>query len=456
MSDIESGFSHRMKHREKTHASPSYRVLPLYTDFLTDPLDLDYVPVHSFWHKFFKGLIVLLFLPVSWIWVAMRTVNIPDGCVGLSTNGNKREFLSPGWHFLASPLRRLKKVVNLNSREYVLLFPRGFCVVGDGHVMVGRQAGIYRLLGPGFHSWNDAMFEPVGYASVTGRNSVALGPFHLVTVPPGEIAITENNGTLVMLSENETTGQRCHFLDHANWKFCGMLSTQRQIDTVNVRLTTADRVEVDVTATTAWSIIDAKKSALAGGHTMDRLQAVVHRSAQGVLAGMISVRRVSDTAISSIVQDNGTVANQVQLDHCNAELDRIGVKISEIAIIQMRINDEETRLEIAKIAAIPTKTKELRDVAEAQAASDVLLAGGKARAMVEIANAEANSILLLAEARKKAGEMLGTTDSTAATLARIDATGQALKEAKSTVFFVPPGSVPNLMANQSIVNQGVY
>jgi regulator of protease activity HflC (stomatin/prohibitin superfamily) len=230
-----------------------------------------------------------------------------------------------------------------------------------------------------------------------------------------------------------------------------MLSTQRQIDSVTVTVTTADRVEVAVAATTAWGITDANRAALRGGHDMQRLREVVHRSAQGVLANMISVRKISDSAVGAVVMDDGTIANPAQLKHCNAELELIGAEISEIAIVQMHIVNEATRLEIAKIAAIPAKTKELRDVAEAQATSDVTIAKGRAQAMLEMATAEAESITMLARARQEAGEMLGDVNGTAATLACIQATGQALKEAKSSVFFVPPGDVRSLMANQNIL-----
>lgn len=449
MGDIESGY--KLKRRQRDHSSPAYRVLPLTDEYVSDVSDLDYVPAHGFWHKFGKFLLVVLTFPLSLLWLLGRVYIVPDGCVGLSHNAGKREFLAPGWHFLASPVRSLISIVNLNTATCTKFFPRGFCLVADGSVMVARRAGKYVLLGPGFHMWNDALFECLEPVNVTGDHVVQLGPFCLVTVPPGEIAITENNGDLVMLSKNETTGQRCHFLDHPNWKFRGMLSTQRQIDTVTVTVTTADRVEVAVMATTSWGVSDPNKAALRGGHNMARLKEVVHRAAQGVLANMISVRKISDSAIGAVVKDDGTIANQTQLSHCNTELGRIGAEITEIAIVQMHIVNDTTRLEIAKIAAIPAKTKELRDVAEAQACSDVTTAKGRAQAMLEMANAEAESIMMLAKARKEAGELLGSVDSTAATLACIQATGQALGQAKSSVFFVPPGDVRSLMTNQSIV-----
>jgi len=458
MSDVELGLAYSLKankfaRKNSEPTSPCYRVLPLVTDYLSDPSDLDFVSPNGFWTKFGKFILVLCTFPVSLLYLLARVYIIPDGCVGLSHNAGRREFLAPGWHFLASPLRSLVSIVNLNETTSTNFYPRGFCLVLDGSVMLARRNGQYILLGPGFHVWNDPMFDCVGYAKVAGENVVTLGPYCLITVPPGEIAITENNGMLVMLSLNETTGQRCHFLDHANWKCRGMLSTQRQIDSVTVTVTTADRVEVAVAATTAWGITDANRAALRGGHDMQRLREVVHRSAQGVLANMISVRKISDSAVGAVVMDDGTIANPAQLKHCNAELELIGAEISEIAIVQMHIVNEATRLEIAKIAAIPAKTKELRDVAEAQATSDVTIAKGRAQAMLEMATAEAESIKRLAKARQEAGELLGSAESTAATLACIEATGKALGEAKSSVFFVPPGDMRSLMANQNVLNK---
>lgn len=439
--------------QQKANNSLCYEVIPLETDYLSDPQDLNFYQSHTKWHKFCKFLLVLCTFPLSLIWLCCRVYIVPDGCVGLSCDGGKRVFLPPGWHFLASPLRSLVRIVNLNSTEATQFYPRGFCLVSDGYIMLARQNGRYVILGPGFHLWDDPMFECENYYKLSERNVLTLGPYSVITVPPGEIAITENNGVLVMLDQNETTGKRCHFLNHANWKYRGMLSTQRQIDSVNVNVTTADRVEVQVSATTAWGITDAKKAAMVGGHNMEQLQKVVHRSAQGVLANMISDRKISDGAVGAVVREDGTVASKRQLEHCNNELAPIGVEISEIAIVQMHIVSEATRLEIAKIAAIPAKTKELRDVADAQAESAVISAKGQATAMLELAQAEAASIRLIAEARKAAGDLLGESGGTAANLAYIEATGQALKNAKSSVFFVPPGDVRPMMANQSLFQQ---
>jgi hypothetical protein len=244
----------------KAQNSPCYEVIPLETDYLSDPKDLNFYPPHTKWHKFCKFLLVLCTFPLSLIWLCCRTYIVPDGCVGLCSDGGKRVFLPPGWHFLASPLRSLIRIVNLSNPEATRFYPRGFCLVSDGFVMLARQNGRYVILGPGFHLWDDPMFECGTYYKLSESNILTLGPYSVITVPPGEIAITENNGVLVMLDQNEKTGQRCHFLDHANWKYRGMLSTQRQIDSVDVNVTTADRVEVRVSATTAWGITDAKKS----------------------------------------------------------------------------------------------------------------------------------------------------------------------------------------------------
>lgn len=463
MSDVEKDLREYHSHSKKAsgdyyvkpvaHTSPCYEVIPLETSYLSDPTQLNFYPSHSLWYKFVKFLLVLCTFPFSLIALLSRVYIIPDGCVGLSSDGGKRVFLPPGWHFLGSPFRSIEKIVHLGDPSVTEFYPRGFCLVSDGYVTVSRQNGRYVILGPGFHSWDDPMFECGTYVKLSEHNMLVLGPYTVVTVPPGEIAITEDNGTLVMLSENSKTGKRCHFLDHANWKFRGMLSLQRQIDTVSVNVTTADRVEVQVQATAAWTIQDPHKAALRGGHDMVRLQQLVHRSVQGVLAHIVSARRISDGAVDAVMQKDESGASRERLNHCDKEFSDIGIEMTEIAIVQMHIVNETIRMEIAKISAIPAKTKELRDVADAQAQSAVTSAKGQAAAMLEVAQAEANSIRMIAEARKEAGELLGESGSTASNLAYIEATGQALKNAKSSVFFVPPGDVRPLMANQNLFRQ---
>jgi regulator of protease activity HflC (stomatin/prohibitin superfamily) len=87
----------------------------------------------------------------------------------------------------------------------------------------------------------------------------------------------------------------------------------------------------------------------------------------------------------------------------------------------------------------------------AEAENAFITAQGQARATIERAKAQAQAMAMLAEAQKMAGEHLGPVNSTAATLAQIEATGKALSLGKNTVFFVPPGGTQGLMMNSNVV-----
>jgi regulator of protease activity HflC (stomatin/prohibitin superfamily) len=171
------------------------------------------------------------------------------------------------------------------------------------------------------------------------------------------------------------------------------------------------------------------------------------------------LRNISDKAVGQMAQhqnheddDEEQHASRHQLERCNVDLRKVGAELTQIAIVQMKILHEDTRKEIAKIAAIPAKTKEMRDVASANADNAMIAATGQAQAIIAVARANAESISLIADAQKKAGEMLGDKNSTAAILAQIEATGKALGSSKSSVFFVPPGNIQGLMANQNFLN----
>jgi len=448
----------------------AYNVLPLTTDFeLENPALLEYRDGHSGAHKFMKGTSLVLLPVVSWLYAFFRTSNVPSGHIGVSLNNGRPEFLAQGWHFLGSPLRFLEKIVPLNSETPIINLTKGIITVRDGHDGLAQDKGKYVLLGPGMHQWESDTFSWISSIDLSTGNVIRLGPFTPVTVPPGEVAVTENNGSLIILDVNRETEQRTHFLNHAKWQFKGMLSKQVQIDSlVSSNLLTADRVEVNLDSTISWHIVDPHASALTGGHTMEQIREVVHRAARAGLSDMIAERNISDKTMGRMAdrtahqgvpaayvqppeQGNSQHATLHQLEILNEGLKKIGVELTQIAIVQLSIHHEDTRREIAKIAAIPAKTKEMREVAEASAENRVVAAKGEAAAVIAIAEANARSVILVAEAQKNAGAMLGAVDTTASTLAQIDATGKALSQSKSTVFFIPPGQTRSIMSNQSLV-----
>jgi regulator of protease activity HflC (stomatin/prohibitin superfamily) len=474
MTDVETGEYKAIKvirksqqHRTSPHVDnasvgyEAYNVIPLTTNYeCTDTADIHFVPSHSATWKLYKGFMTLLTLPLSWIWIIFRTYNIPQGSIGVSQNSGKPEFLAPGWHFIASPLRRVSEIVSLTTSKQIINLTRGIVTIPDGYVGLAKEKGKYLLMGPGMHQWDSDTFRFESFHRLSEDNVLKIGAFTLVTVPPGEVAITENNGVLLILDENGETKQRTHFLNHAKWQFKGFLSTQVQIDNLNTsNLLTADRVEVSLDSTISWRLIDPHLAAARGGHNMDSIRELVHRAARATLSNMIALRNISDKAVGQMAaaqeahkdDDEEQHASRHQLERCNVDLRKVGAELTQIAIVQMKILHEDTRKEIAKIAAIPAKTKEMRDVASANADNVRIAATGQAEAIIAVARANAESISLIADAQKKAGEMLGGKDSTAAILAQIEATGKALGSSKSSVFFVPPGNIQGLMANQNFL-----
>jgi regulator of protease activity HflC (stomatin/prohibitin superfamily) len=467
----------------------AYNVIPLTTTYQIDGFDdLEYARKHSGMHKFVKFFFLLAFPVISWLYAWAKTRLIPRGSIGITINNGTPEFLPPGWHFLGSIFRSWVDVVPINSGKPIVNLTKGIVTIRDGTLGYAQDRGNWVLLGPGLHQWESDTFLFKDTFAIASKDVVQIGPFTLVTVPPGDVAITENNGSLVTLDKHDNGG-RYHFLTHSKWLFRGTLSIQAQNDYISAsELLTADRVEVHLESTVSWKIINPHAAALTGGHTMRQIQEIVHRGARATLSNMIACRNISDKAVGRMAvhpvaddppleykggAETNQQASESQLHECNLSLNRIGVEVSYIAIVQMKIVHEDTRREIAKIAAIPAKTKEMTAIAQAAADNEVTAATGKARAStalavaeaenafitaqgqaratIERAKAQAQAMAMLAEAQKMAGEHLGPVNSTAATLAQIEATGKALSLGKNTVFFVPPGGTQGLMMNSNVV-----
>jgi len=446
----------------------AYEVLPLCEQYrINHPNDIAYCRLHSEGHKWGKGFLTLLTLPLSWIWLIARIILIPSGHIGISRNNGKPEFMPPGWHFVGSVFRSVQSVKPINSDQPIINLSQGLVTVPDGKIGIARDQGKFVLLGPGMHQWDTPTFEWHAMFELSNEMIIRLGPYTLVTVPPGEVAITEDNGELKILSQNAQTGKRSHFLNHSKWMYMGMLSTQVQIDGLpSSNLLSADRVEVNLDSTVSWHIVDAVKVGLSGGHTMKHLREIVHRAARACLSNMIAHRKISDQAMAHSVdkhsalsaaydaskahvesEDQSQRASQQQLLDCNNSLERIGVEVTQLAIVKMTIHHEDIRQKINDVAAIPAMTQKIREMARANADSAVMEAEGKAKARMLEAEASANSIRRIAEAQQDAGRMLGEGNSTASRLAQIAATGEALKNS-STVYFTQAGQTPNLMLQQ--------
>ncbi len=205
-------------------SNPAYGALPLNKQYKIDGFqDIKFKKKQSSIFKTMKGLFAFAVPIIGWFAPLFKLSLIPKGHIGVSTNNGKPEFLRPGWHFLLSPFRSLEKVVPLNKTSEIINGTKSIVNVKDGEVglIVDEKSGDYILLGPGMHQWNSPTIKYVGIAPIK-ENMVDLGPFTLITVPPGEVAVTTDNGQLKILPEKvedqASTGSRTFLLNHAKWK----------------------------------------------------------------------------------------------------------------------------------------------------------------------------------------------------------------------------------------------
>ena len=140
------------------------------------------------------------------------------------------------------------------------------CCLTVPHGMIGVASDMGRpiLLPPGLHSWKsetirfESMVRLDGYGSDDPVRVVALGPYTILTVDEGYIAITNDNGKQVLLEGGGT-----HLLTHSKWRFeqfiCQKIQTE---DLREVHVGTADNVLMQIDATVVWRIRDADKAAV--------------------------------------------------------------------------------------------------------------------------------------------------------------------------------------------------
>eukprot|EP01006_Ploeotia_vitrea_P048226 TRINITY_DN67209_c5_g6_i1.p1 TRINITY_DN67209_c5_g6~~TRINITY_DN67209_c5_g6_i1.p1 ORF type:complete len:520 (+),score=50.10 TRINITY_DN67209_c5_g6_i1:39-1562(+) len=446
---------------------------------------------HTDCFKFGKGVCVLPLVATCGLAAAcmgkVAPVLIPKGELGLSMNNGWPEFLPSGWHWLLSPFRSLKATVSLTDRV-ILHETRGIVTIPPGYIGYIEDGGTPVLLGPGIHQWDSDTIRWIGLWDISQRQ-VDIGPYTLLTVPEGECAVTMNNGVLKILGgDTQSRGEpRTYLLDHTKWKFTAWLSTTEQFDPLkSCALLTNDRVEVDLESTVAWRIVDPVRAAKQGGG-MDKIRNLVYREARATVADMILSTKISsgikgpdskakassaaavgsnqaDNAIPSaedILEGGGVSASAV--DACSHRLERIGVQVDTINIVQFDIRDRNVRDRLSQAAVISTNVQEKSAVAKTEARNMEVTAAAEAETTRLKAQAKADAVTMMAEAKARAMQMhaeaatvAGTEiagSKVATTLETIRTAGDALEGARKTVF-LPDGNtnMGPLMANPNVIS----
>merc|ERR1719296_61401 len=398
---------------------------------------------------------------------------VPAGHVGLLLN-EKQEYLfaQPGMHNISSCYVSHSNTERLPNNDQLQHGNRVILVVEQGFIGLAFDNGQPVLFPPGIHVWTS---ETLRYkeAIPLDQNVAKLGPYTLLTVDEGYAAVTQNNGKQQILMGGHTW-----LLDHKNWRFEKILTLKIQTDDLEkIAATSADNINMMVTSTVTWRIVDPMLAATMAAETMDvgkskasqdipKLRSDVLKQAIASLASFMGGVNYSDSFhMAAAAQKNkkgdsplGTVGpvepeperkcktaeNPLydsdrmtsSVEHANATTMTYGVQILSINILSAVPTDGELTKAlacgaVASAQALQAETaargnaKAMRIDAEASAEKAQIEADGYAQSEVIRAKAQGDAAALVAEGNKKAADLLATSQ-VAVDLAKMDKSAQLI------------------------------
>merc|ERR1711998_793044 len=302
--------------------------------------------------------------------------------------------------------------------------------VKQGHIGYCEDMGQPVLLPPGLHEWQSQTLRFI--ESVDLNNSIIkLGPYTLITVDEGYCAVTQNNGSQVILPGGQT-----HLLNHRNWKYEKMMTQKIQTnDLQRIEATSADNVMMHTDATVVWRVTNVDNAAKFSAETMDgdgkdskpgqsdtnKLRNDVLKQATASLAAFIGEIRYSDSFHISAAGSSATTAIPVQSDNATYSPIFDSARIASAVEAANTITQTYgvTILSINIISAVPAD-KSLQQA--------------------------------LAKGARCAAELLATND-VAVELAKISKVGEALQgQGTNTLFFgADSAALGGLLSNPAVV-----
>lgn len=208
----------------------------------------------------------------------------PGGICCFVDGDNNHIFAKPGIHNITDPF--LQKVgepmvlrdevqpshnmgsvgrrkPHVRSKDTIEHGNRTITIVPQGKLGFAMERGQPVLLPPGLHSWKKASLQ---YESMydLGQRVIEIGPYTILTVDEGYAAITQNNGSQVVLDGGAT-----HMLTHAKWRFEKFITLKIQTDELQEAETaSADNIIMSVTSQVVWQIKDVRIAATRAAETM--------------------------------------------------------------------------------------------------------------------------------------------------------------------------------------------
>merc|ERR1711934_203282 len=409
----------------------------------------------------------LMVLPLA---CCTASFEVASGHIRLADDGSGNYLLfGSGVHFVCDMFVKVQREDVPLTQELILWGDRTIVTVKQGHIGYAEDMGQPVLLPPGLHEWKSSTLKFHHHVDLN-NTMIKLGPFTVMTVDEGYSAITQNNGTQVVLPGGAT-----HLLNHRNWKFEKFMTEKIQTDKLlTIYATSADNVMMETEATVVWRVTDVQAAARMSAETMrsggadiisaadadiHKLRNDVLQQATASLAAFIGEIRYSDSFHISASGSSTLGAPQppvpsdctgyspifdatrmnTAVETANSVTTTYGVTILSINIIAANPGDKALQVALAKGA-----------VASAEAEQAETVARGEAKAAQIRAEGDATAERIRAEGARAAAEMLTQSD-VAVELAKIAKTGECL-HGKSTFFFgSDPATLGSVLTNPKLV-----
>jgi len=369
--------------------------------------------------------------------------------------------------------------------------------VDQGSIGYCTERGQPVLLPPGMHQWKSSTLK---FERLIDLNQpvIQVGPWTLLTIDQGYMAVTQDNGKQVILP-----GGSVYLLTHRNWQFEKFVSTKIQTDELmRIHAASADNVIMVVDATVLWRISNVEVAILMSAETMKhkgasktetvaKLRNDVLKQAEASLAYFVGTINFSDSMAAAAMNQRSKDSNVAYslaasqpsdtpdllsdtisaqpttteftlydkdkladaVSHANEITGSYGVEIIAINIISAIPADGKLQESLAAGAVAAAEAQMMETTAQGKSRAMKIEAAALAEKTMIIAKADADADVLRAQGAKEAADLL-SENAVSVDLAKIDRTGTALagNGNHSTFFFgANPQDLKSLMANSSIV-----
>lgn len=194
---------------------------------------------------------------------------------------------------------------------------RTIVTVDQGFIGYCMERGQPVMLPPGMHQWRSATLQFLRLIDLN-QPVIELGPWTLLTIDQGYMAVTQDNGEQVILD-----GGSVYLLTHRNWKFEKFVSTKIQTNELRrIEAASADNVIMLVDATVLWRISDVETAVRMSAETMssdgkktpqtiEKLRNDVLKQAEASLAFFVGTINFSDSmAAAAMNQRSKTTSGE--------------------------------------------------------------------------------------------------------------------------------------------------